>query len=85
MLMDIFIKNEHYAKASLVAHEILLQENSENELTLSACLFSCMAYLDDIKRNNIQVTVKKDEEQNTEPKVKVSKIFQASRVFKKLI
>lgn len=68
MLMDVFIKTKDFLKASLVAHEILLQENSENELTLCACLFSCMAYLDDIKRNKIEVVVK-EEEKNNEPKV----------------
>ena len=66
--MDIFIKKKDLVKAALVAHEIMLQENVDNELTLSACLFSCMSYLDEIKRNNIEVVEQKQEESN-QPKV----------------
>lgn len=42
--MDYFIKQNDFRKAALTAHEVLLQEDSENELTLAASLFSCMKY-----------------------------------------
>lgn len=45
MLMDYFVKNENYKNAALTAHEIMLQENSENELTLTACLLTCLKCL----------------------------------------
>jgi len=69
MLMDNFIKKKDYVKAALVAHEILLQENSENELTLSACLFSCMHFLDGLKKNQIEIVLK-DQEETSETKVR---------------
>lgn len=43
--MDYFIKNNDYQNSALVAHEIMLQENTENELTLTACLLSCLKCL----------------------------------------
>jgi hypothetical protein len=43
--MDLYLKNNDYKRASLVAHEVMLQEMNENEMTLSACLLSCMKYL----------------------------------------
>ena len=67
--MDNFIKNKDYVNAALVAHEILLQENSENELTLTACLFSCMNFLIGLKKNEIEISLKEPEE-NSETKVR---------------
>lgn len=43
--MDYFIKKNDYQNSALVAHEIMLQENSENELTLTASLLSCLKCL----------------------------------------
>ncbi len=42
MLMDVFVKEGDYAKAALAAHEVMLQEMDTNELTLAACLLSCV-------------------------------------------
>ena len=42
MLMDYFIKDDDFEKAALVAHEVMLQEMTDNELTLAASLFSCV-------------------------------------------
>lgn len=49
MLMDVFLKENDFKKATLVAHEVMLQEDNKNELTLVACLISCMKYLKDNK------------------------------------
>lgn len=42
MLMDIYLKNQDVVRASLVAHEVMLQEYTDNPLTLAACLLSCL-------------------------------------------
>ena len=68
--MDYYIKKKDYVKAALVAHETLLQENSENELTLAACLYSCIKFLCGIKQNQIEVKLKETE--NSEQKVSKS-------------
>lgn len=41
MLMDYFIKENDFEKAALTAHEVMLQEINENEITLAASLLSC--------------------------------------------
>lgn len=40
--MDVFFKRNDFEQAALVAHEIMLQENAENVLTLAACLVACL-------------------------------------------
>ncbi|RNA30396.1 28S ribosomal mitochondrial-like [Brachionus plicatilis] len=45
MLMDYFIKNGDHKNAALTAHEIMLQENAENEFTLAVCLLTCFKCL----------------------------------------
>lgn len=42
--MDHFVKQKNFKHAALAAHEVLLQENKENELTTAASLFSCLKY-----------------------------------------
>ena len=69
MLMDTYIKKKDFVKAALVAHEVLLQENSENQLTLTACLFSCMNFLTGLKKNEIELVFKEQEES---PETKVN-------------
>jgi hypothetical protein len=69
MLMGMYLKTNDYRRASLAAHEIMLQEFSENELTLSACLLSCMKYLA-AHRNDPEPAPKEDSESEPEPKVR---------------
>ena len=52
MLMDKFLKENDYRSAALAAHEVLLQEYNDNELTLAACLLSCVKYHKYLKDNN---------------------------------
>ncbi len=42
MLMDHFIKESDIESAALCAHEVMLQEMCDSELTLAASLFSCV-------------------------------------------
>ena len=67
MLMDFYIKNKNLKKAALVAHEIMLQEMSDNELTLSASLFTCMKYFDE--HRNDQEVLEETKEDSDEKKV----------------
>jgi len=78
MLMDSFIKRKDYQKAALIAHEVLLQENSENELTLAASLYSCMKYIAELRANKQDLENESSEEskQNEEEeKVKLLVYF----------
>jgi hypothetical protein len=61
MLMDMYLKSNDYRRASLVAHEVMLQESSENEMTLSACLLSCMKYLSENKTDPEPVATNESE------------------------
>lgn len=45
MLMDLFVKENDFVRAALAAHEIMLQELNDNELALTACLYSCYKHL----------------------------------------
>ena len=40
--MDYFIKEGDFKKAALTAHEVMLQEINDNELTLAASILSCV-------------------------------------------
>ena len=73
MLMDLYLKQKDYRRACLVAHEVMLQENNKNELTLNACLLSCMKYLSESKNKPEQI---EEPESNTdEDEKKVSESF----------
>ena len=72
MLMDTFIKQKDFKKAALVSHEIMLQELGENELTLSACLFSCVACL---KECNDDLETNEDENDQNESEKRVGRFF----------
>lgn len=61
MLMDIYFKNGETDKAALVAHEVMLQENSDNQLTLAACLVSCMNYLKKLGNEDVIQEESKEE------------------------
>lgn len=70
MLMDVFLKEKDYYRATLAAHEVLLQEENQNELTLAACLVSCMSYVKHLKDNKLDFHVaKKDDTDEDKPKV----------------
>jgi small subunit ribosomal protein S27 len=60
--MDSFIKRKDFKKAALTAHEVLLQENSENELTLAASLYSCMKHIAELRSNNQELESESSEE-----------------------
>ena len=46
------MKSKEFEKAALVAHEVMLQELNENELTVAACLLSCVKYLKEFRNHN---------------------------------
>jgi hypothetical protein len=68
--MDVFLKEKDFYRATLAAHEILLQEENQNELTLAACLVSCMNYVKHLKDNKQDFHVaKKEDLDEDKPKV----------------
>lgn len=75
MLMDSFIKRKDYHKAALTAHEVLLQENSENELTLAASLFSCVKYIAELRAKNQELESEESKKNEEEEKVKLLVYF----------
>jgi hypothetical protein len=72
MLMDIYLKNGEIDKAALVAHEVMLQENSDNQLTLAACLVYCMNYLKKLGNEDV---IQEEESKEEGEKVCVTKIL----------
>lgn len=56
--MDYFIREKDFEKAALTAHEVMLQEMTDNQLTLAACLFSCVK----CSRESLDTYVQQDEE-----------------------
>jgi hypothetical protein len=69
MLMDTYVKKKDYEKAALTAHEVMLQENNENPLTLAACLVSCMNYLKELKEGKIELPKPAETDEQDEQKV----------------
>lgn len=67
MLMDHFLKENELKRAALTAHEIMLQEDSENELTQAACLLSCLRYL---KEHGTNEDIQEQENNEDEKKKK---------------
>jgi hypothetical protein len=66
--MDTYLKKNDYTRAALVAHEIMLQEMTDNKLTLAACLFSCYKHLIECKTNKIELSEEQQlEEQDDKP------------------
>ena len=61
MLMDTFVKKNDYERAALAAHEVMLQESNQNEITLAACLFTCFKHLTDCKISTQQAKQEPDE------------------------
>lgn len=61
MLMDVFVKEKDFERAALAAHEVMLQEFNENQLTLTASLYSCFKHLSEF-RNASNETDKQDDE-----------------------
>jgi hypothetical protein len=70
--MDTYVKNKDYEKAALVAHEVMLQENNENPLTLAACLVSCMNYIKELKEGKIEPQKPAEPEEQDEQKVNLT-------------
>ncbi len=64
--MDYYIKQNDLKRASLVAHEVMLQELTDNQLTLAACLFSCLKYSLEANFNFNETEVSEDKD-NSEP------------------
>ena len=49
MIMDYYLRKSNFKLATLCAHEVMLQELSENQLTLGHSLQSCLKYIWSIK------------------------------------
>ena len=49
MIMDFYLRKSHFKMAALCAHEVMLQELSENQLTLAHSLQSCLKYIWSVK------------------------------------
>jgi hypothetical protein len=78
MLMDLFIKRKDFRKAALTAHEILLQENNENELTMAASLFSCMKHIAELRANKQELeseSIEENKKNEEEEKIKLLVYF----------
>jgi hypothetical protein len=69
MLMDHFLKENDSRSAALAAHEVMLQECNENQLTLAASLLSCLRYLNQPKKNLEKDHSHQQEETDEEKKV----------------
>lgn len=67
MLMDTYLKQDEVEKAALVAHEVMLQENGENGLTLAACLLSCLKWASKVGPGQDRV---QEDEKDGEQKVR---------------
>lgn len=63
MLMDSFVKENDYVRAALAAHEVMLQELNENELTLTACLYSCYMHLTEQRDTNINAASSENQDE----------------------
>lgn len=66
--MDMYLKQNDVDRAALIAHEIMLQEDEENPLTLAACLFSCLKCIKNMGGPNRDIL----QEPVPEPEQKVS-------------
>jgi hypothetical protein len=80
MLMDHYLKANDFEKAALAAHEVLLQEYADNELTLTACLLSCLKYLKS-KPNYLNEPIENDNESGE----KVKKNYKPWYIFRSKI
>jgi hypothetical protein len=68
--MDVFLKENDFKKAALTAHEVMLQEENKNQITLAACLVSCMKYIKYLYDNKLELDNSKQEnEENNVKKV----------------
>ena len=59
--MDTFVKKNDFERAALTAHEVMLQEFNQNEITLAACLFTCFKHLIDCKNSPQQTEQESDD------------------------
>jgi hypothetical protein len=63
--MDYYLKKKEFKQAALAAHEVMLQELDENELSMALCLLSCMNYIqrNTEKENNENVSSQQKEDE----------------------
>ncbi|KAL0133103.1 hypothetical protein PUN28_000698 [Cardiocondyla obscurior] len=64
MLMDHFIKSQHYTSAAKVATLTMLQEDSDHPITNALCIYACHKYLenpDDWKKPEVPVDTSTEE------------------------
>ncbi len=59
--MDAFIKQNEYTNAALAAHEVMLQEIDVNELSIAACVLSCVQ----CSKNALDGYVQSEEQETT--------------------
>jgi hypothetical protein len=68
MLMDHYLKKKEFMKAALAAHEVMLQEFDENELSMALCLLSCINYIQSKEgKENSETIFSKKKEDNEQP------------------
>lgn len=68
MLMDYFIKESDIESAALCAHEVMLQEMCDSELTLAASIFSCARCSIESKDQLVQEDEATSDDEGTEEK-----------------
>lgn len=72
--MDYFVKEGDFEKAALAAHEVMLQEINDNELTLAASILSC------IKCAKLPETSLSNEEDIDEDKVNLGRLIRLDKL-----